>query len=45
MYHRLSVRRGPQIAVVAVARELIGYLWAVMRDLELAREAAPPVAA
>ncbi len=33
MYHRLSLRRGPQIAVVAVARELIGYLWAVMRDV------------
>ena len=45
MYHRLSLRRGPQIAVVAVARELIGYLWAVMRDLELARETAPPLAA
>jgi len=39
------VRRGPQIAVVAVARERIGYLWAVMRDLELAREIAPPLAA
>ncbi len=45
MYHRLSLRRGPQIAVVAVARELVGYLWAVMRDLEVARETAPPVAA
>ena len=33
MYHRLSLRRGPQIAVVAVARELIGYLWAVMREV------------
>ena len=49
MYHRLSVRRGPQIAVVAVARELIGYLWAVMRDLETASdtsgEALQPLAA
>ena len=45
MYPRLSLRRGPQIAVVAVARELVGYLWAVMRDLEVARETAPPVAA
>jgi transposase len=41
MYQRLSLRRGPQIAVVAVARELIGYLWAVMRDLDVARTAAP----
>ena len=39
MYHRRSVRRGPPIAVVAVARELIGYLWAVMRDREIAETA------
>ena len=31
---RLSDRKRPQIAVVAVARELVGFLWAVMRDLE-----------
>ncbi len=30
----LSDRKRPQIAVVAVARELVGFLWAVMRDLE-----------
>jgi transposase len=30
----LSDRTRPQIAVVAVARELVGFLWAVMRDLE-----------
>ena len=35
MYHRISLRRGPQIAVVAVARELVGFLWAVMRDVEV----------
>ena len=40
MYHRLSLRRGPPIAVVAVARELIGYLWAVMRELEAPRVTA-----
>ena len=45
MYHRLALRRGPQIAVVAVARELIGYLWAVMRDLDAAPETATRVAA
>jgi transposase len=33
-YHHLSDRKRPQIAVVAVARELVGFLWAVMRDLE-----------
>jgi transposase len=30
----LSDRKRPQIAVVAVARELVGFLWAVMRDLD-----------
>lgn len=33
-YQRLAFRRLPQIAVVAVARELVGFLWAVMRDVE-----------
>lgn len=45
MYHRLSLRRGPQIAVVAVARELVGYLWAVMRELDAASTSASPAAA
>jgi transposase len=30
----LSDRKRPQIVVVAVARELVGFLWAVMQDLE-----------
>lgn len=29
LYRRLSARRGAAIAVVAVARELVGFLWAV----------------
>lgn len=32
-YTHLAYRKQPQIAVVAVARELIGFLWAVMREL------------
>jgi transposase len=39
-YQHLAYRKQPQIAVVAVARELVGFLWAVMRDLP-----APEVAA
>lgn len=31
-YHHLVYRKQPQIAVVAVARELVGFLWAVMPD-------------
>jgi transposase len=33
LYRRLRQRRGAQIAVVAVARELVGFLWAVMQDV------------
>jgi transposase len=38
-YNHLAYRKRPQIAVVAVARELVGFLWAVMRDLEPAHAA------
>jgi transposase len=37
LYQHLAYRKSPQVAVVAVARELVGFLWAVMRD-------APPLA-
>jgi transposase len=33
-YQHLAYRKQPQIAVVAVARELVGFLWAVMQDLD-----------
>jgi transposase len=32
-YNHLSYRKRPQIAVVAVARELVGFLWATMREI------------
>ena len=41
MFRRIGFRRGHAIAVVAVARELVGYLWAVMRE----RDPATPVGA
>ncbi|MGI8617717.1 MAG: IS110 family transposase [Gemmatimonadaceae bacterium] len=31
-FNHLSYRKRPQIAAVAVARELVGFLWAVMQD-------------
>ena len=34
-YEHLAYRKQPQVAVVAVARELVGFLWAVMRDLPI----------
>ena len=33
-FTHLSYRKRPQIAVVAVARELVGFLWAVAREVE-----------
>jgi transposase len=32
-FHLLSYRKRRQIAVVAVARELVGFLWAVMQEV------------
>jgi transposase len=32
-YNQLSYRKRPQIAVVAVALELVGFLWAVMQEV------------
>ena len=34
-YHALLQKKRPQIAVVAVARELVGFLWAVARNIEV----------
>lgn len=34
LHHRIAARKSSRIAVVAVARELAGFLWAVMQDLE-----------
>lgn len=33
LYHRIHSRRPAQIAAVAVARELIGFIWAVAQDV------------
>ena len=38
-YTHLAYRKQPQIAVVAVARELVGFLWAVMQECPTASEA------
>lgn len=35
LYHRISNRSKKQIAVVAVARHLVGFIWSVMRDAEI----------
>ena len=35
LFHRIAARRPAQIAAVAVARELGGFLWAAMRQVEV----------
>lgn len=35
LYHRIAAKKSSRIAAVAVARELVGFLWAVMQDLEI----------
>jgi transposase len=40
LYTHLAYRKQPQIAAVAVARELVGFLWAVMRELPVPSTAA-----
>jgi len=35
LYHRIAIRKCSGIAAVAVARELVGFLWAVMQELEV----------
>ena len=39
-FNHLSYRKRPQIAVVAVARELVGFLWAVMQEISPVEEHA-----
>jgi hypothetical protein len=34
LFHRIAAKRPPQIAAVAVARELVGFLWAVMEECQ-----------
>ena len=37
LFHRLAVKKPRQVAATAVAREMVGFLWAVMRDVDVSR--------
>ena len=39
LFHRIARRRPSTVAAVAVARELVGFLWAVMYELEVEQAA------
>lgn len=45
VYGRIAHRKTGNIAVVAVARELVGFLWASLRDLEEQQQRITPVQA
>lgn len=34
LFHRIAARKSSRIAVLAAARELVGFLWAVMQEIE-----------
>ena len=37
LFHRLAARKPNQVAAAAVAREMVGFLWAVLRDVDVAQ--------
>jgi transposase len=45
LYDRIAARKSSRIAAVAVARELVGFLWAVMQNLDADPNASLNVAA
>jgi transposase len=36
LFHRLAARKPNQVAATAVAREMVGFLWAVLREIDVA---------
>lgn len=37
LFHRLAERKPTQVAATAVAREMVGFLWAVLREVDVAQ--------
>jgi transposase len=37
LFHRLAVKKPSQVAATAIARELVGFLWAVLRDIDVSQ--------
>jgi transposase len=37
LFHRLAVKKPNQVAATAVAREMVGFLWAVLRDVDVSK--------
>jgi transposase len=43
VFHRLAAKKPKQVAATAVAREMIGFLWAVLREVDIAELQHPEV--
>jgi hypothetical protein len=37
LFHRLAAKKPRPVAATAVAREMVGFLWAVLRDVDVSR--------
>jgi len=37
LFHRLAAKKPRQVAAVAVAREMVGFLWAVLHEMDIAK--------
>jgi hypothetical protein len=37
LFHRLAAKKPRQVAATAVAREMVGFLWAVLHDMDVSR--------
>jgi transposase len=35
LFHRLAQKKPKQVAATAVAREMVGFLWAVLREIDI----------
>jgi hypothetical protein len=35
VFHRLAAKKPKQVAATAVAREMVGFLWAVLKDIDV----------
>jgi len=37
LFHRLAVKKPAQVAVTAIAREMVGFLWAVLHEVDVSK--------
>lgn len=37
LFHRLAIKKPTPVAATAAARELIGFLWAILHDIDVSK--------